>query len=478
MNKEGILKHFATIGGGTVVILLVNLVTAPLITRLVEPGEYGVQSVFNMYASLAASFLYLGQDQALLRFFYAGEGDGYKRALLYRCIKYPLVLCSVAGAVVIVLKWSGALNVTYGLWMVVCLCIYILILVVDRFASLLLRLTYRSKMFSMSGILSKLAYLVVAAGLLALVEGYRPNILVIATICAALLSMAVNVWAGRDYWNFVKGRNGSMCVPAADLLRYGAPFIVSGGIGAFFNFTDKMAIHAFGTYADVGIYSSALGLASVFSVIQTTFCTLWPPLALEHYEQDPKDKELYKTGHNIITVIVFAAGFTMILAKDIFVILLGGKYREASCLLPFLLFQPVMGTVSETTVLGLYFKKKSNMQVIPPLAACACNLAGNLVLVPVLGGKGAAISTGLSYIVFFTARTVLGFHYYHIGIHLKAYYAITFLAVAYAFYNTFASFNIFTVIGYFICMAALIGCYWNTVKGMFVYFKDFIKQNL
>lgn len=476
MNKNSIIKHFATIGGGTVIVLLVNIITAPIITRLVEPGEYGIQSIFAMYATLAASFLYLGQDQSLLRFFYIKEGEEYKRTLLYRCIKYPLLLCMLASGVVFVIKWGNIFEIKYEHWILICLCIYTIVLVIDRFASLLLRLTYKTKMFSAVNIVHRLSYLLISVVLICWVRNYYSQILIIATMVAAILSMVLNIFCQRNLWKFKKGCNDKDCVSSLDILKYGMPFIISSGVASIFNVTDKMVVKAYGTYSDVGIYSSALSMINAFAVIQTTFCTLWTPLTLENYEKDPNDRSLYIKGHNIITIIVFAAGLTMICGKDIFVYMLGEKYREASYLLPFLIFNPIMYTVSETTVSGLYFMKKSNMQIIPPLAACIVNLVGNIILVQMLGYKGAAISTGFSYIVFFTVRTVLGRYYYYIGFNLKSYYIMTAILILYAIYNTFFSFNVCTIIGYFFCLFLLILLYRQTMKEILFYFRDIIQK--
>lgn len=69
-------------------------------------------------------------------------------------------------------------------------------------------------------------------------------------------------------------------------------------------------------------------------------------------------------------------------------------------MIPFLAFHPIMYTISEVTVGGLVFKKKSKIQVIVSVVPCVVNFIGNTILVPFYGGRGAAISTGISYILF------------------------------------------------------------------------------
>lgn len=476
MSRNDIVKHFMAIGSGAVVVLLINVFTVPLITRLVDPSEYGVQSVFSMYAVLASNILYLGQDQALLRYFYTNDCEEYKRTLLYRCVKYPLFLCILASVALILLKMCGIAVIELEFWTVGCLCVYTAVLVIDRFASMLLRLTFNARMCSLIGIASRLAYLFISVGMIVLMKGHHSGILIIATTFSASLGMVMNMTVGWRYWSFVKKHDYCECVSMTDILWYGMPFVLSSGITAFFGFIDKMTIRVLGSYADVGIYSSAIVLANLFSIISTTFCTIWSPLAIENYEKRPEDRSLYINGHNIITVIAFFAGLTLILLKDVLVVFLGEKYREAACLLPFLLFNPIMVTVSETTVLGLYFERKSKLQIMPSLVACMTNLMGNFIFVPMIGIKGAAISTGCSYIIFFVVRTILGMRCYYIQLNLKAFFLISSLLLIYAFYNTFSKFNAFTVVAYLLCIFFLFLLYRETVKEIFCFAKEYIEK--
>ena len=252
-------------------------------------------------------------------------------------------------------------------------------------------------------------------------------------------------------------------------MKYAFPYVFSMGITILFQTADKLALNAYGTYSDVGIYSSTMTLVNVFAIVQTSFNTLWAPMAVEHYSKDPNDKSLYYKGNQIITVIMFFIGLTLILFKDVFALLLGEKYREAAYILPFLIFNPIMYTISETTVNGLVFMKKSNYQVVVAIGACVANIIGNTVLVPKLGCKGAAISTGLSYIIFFTLRTVLSNKCFYVDFKLKRFYILTLLIVLYAGYSTFFSFGLYSIIGYAVCVASILIMYKPTVLFCFQY---------
>jgi O-antigen/teichoic acid export membrane protein len=74
---------------------------------------------------------------------------------------------------------------------------------------------------------------------------------------------------------------------------------------------------------------------------------------------------------------------------------------------PFLLFSPIMYSVSETTVVWINFKKKTYWHIVITAVSALVNYIGNALLVPVYAARGAAISTGVSYIVFFWMRTMI-----------------------------------------------------------------------
>ena len=53
MQKNGFLKQFTIIGGGTFFNLLLGLFSTPVITRIFAPSEYGQLSIFTMYSGIA-----------------------------------------------------------------------------------------------------------------------------------------------------------------------------------------------------------------------------------------------------------------------------------------------------------------------------------------------------------------------------------------------------------------------------------------
>lgn len=463
MGKNGFLKHFAIIGSGTFVSMVFGLLTTPIITRIVDPVEYGQLSIFTMYSQIGLMVLCMGLDQTVVRYYYEQNDTDYKRSLLFHCIKLPVIVSVLASVLFISITATGILKFEFDTLITVWLCFYTIVQIIYRFSLLIVRLEYNSRLYSMLSIVQKIAYIVIVLPLVFMIQKDYLLILVWGTVFSLILCMVISIFAQAKMWNFFENRKEACTVPQKELLCYAYPYIISMSVTTLFQTIDTFSLNIFCSYKEVGIYSSTMTLIRIFSMVQITFNTLWAPMAVKHYTKDHEDRTFYKKGNSVITVVMFFIGICLILFKDVFAILLGDKYREAAYILPFLIFSPIMYTVSETTVNGLVFMKKSGMQIVVALGACVTNIIGNVILVPKLGAQGAAISTGFSYIVFFALRTILSNRYYYVDFMLKKYFLLTFVVVLYALYNTFIKFNVGSVGGFIVCMVVLIVLYKDTV---------------
>lgn len=455
-ENKNLLSHFVTIGAGTIINMFLSLLTTPIITRLVEPNEYGQLSIFTMYTGIALMILCIGLDQALVRYFYDRDDLEYKRALLKLCFVLPLLVSLICIFVVICLVFTGAVSFEFRPFVIVLLCANVVANLWSRISVLLLRITYQSKRYAVSNILHKIVYIALAIPLVLLIKGYDLELLAIATIMSFLAQGLYATVATKEMWNFsgVKWLDNSK-----EIIRYGVPFILSMGLTTLFQAVDKMALNYYCTYTEVGIYSSAMTLVNIFAIIQTTFNALWGPMQVEHYVKNPKDTSFIKMGNRYITIVMFFIGFSLILMKDVFALLLGEEYRLAGSILPFLIFNPIMYTISETTCSGIGISKKSYLNIYISIGACVVNIIGNGILVPSYGCQGAAISTGISYIIFFALRTFFSNKYYYINYDIRRFSIITIIALLYAWYNTFYDSIVISFIGYLFSMVALFFLY-------------------
>ena len=475
MRNGKLFRQFASVGLGSIINMVIGLLTTPIITRLVEPSDYGQLSLFNTYANITMMIVGLGFDQVLLRYYYQNEDLSYKQRLLSKCLFLPvLIFCILAIPGALIYYLTGQITDGKELFVFVMFLIEVMSLLINRISILLVRLNGKANLYSMLSVIQKITYVAIAIPLILIIRRDFFIILICATFLSYFTPTIISIVTERKVWRF-NLTDENPTIPYKELLKYGLPMLLSSSIYLFFQATDKICLRYFCDYYDVGIYASAASLMSIIAIVRTSFTTVWTPAAVEQYEKNPKDKSFFIRINQIITLLMFLFGLSLMVSKDLIVLLLGEKYREASSILPYLMFQPIMYTISETTVVGLIFTKKSNMQLVASAGACVFNLILNICLIPFLGAQGASISTGVSYIVFYMLRTILSNRFFHVEYKQGKFILATVITIAYAVFSALTTFSIWTVPLYIVCFIIVAVLYKNVISEVVKMLKSKLK---
>jgi len=308
----------------------------------------------------------------------------------------------------------------------------------------------KGKLFSFFNILLKVSEFLF---ILILYKIYKNSykILILASLFSFILTSLLSIFFERKIWTF----SGKEKITKKELLKYSFPLVLTMGLTWLFASADKLTIKYFSDLNQVGLYSSSFKIVSIISVIQSGFTTFWTPIVYEHYSKNPEDTLFYKKANDYLSIIFFSMGLGILIFRDLIVFLLGDKYYLSKFIIPMLIFIPVMYLISETTVMGISFKKKSKYFLYISIVVSITNILGNIILVPFLGAKGAAISTGISYILFFALRTYFSNKLINFNFNLKRIYFIIILILGYALFLTFYD-NIFFNIGIGILLQIII----------------------
>ena len=400
-----LLKTFTKYATGSLFALLAGFITTPILTRLISTEEMGKYSMFITIGSLFASILYLGLDQSYVRF-YNDENTDSRVCLLSKCLRLPLFATGIV-SILALLFYRTLSNILIGensFIVVFLFVLYLFGLVLDRFWLLKIRMAQKAGAYSILNVIRKLAYLGIAVILYYVLFGDSSWSLIIAVTLAEFVLLFGARWVERNNWKKV---DKTISATDKQLLTYGLPFIFSTTSTLVFHSTDKLMLKALSDYHQIGLYSGAQNIVNLITQVQTVFTTFWMPVAFEHYSKQPEDKDFFIKMNKIISYAMLIISLVLLCTKDIVVLFLGATYRDAVYVFPFLAFMPIMYTVSESTVMGINFKMKTNYHVWISVICALVNAVGNYFLIIRFGAKGAAISTGLSYMVFFALRTIL-----------------------------------------------------------------------
>ncbi len=188
-----------------------------------------------------------------------------------------------------------------------------------------------------------------------------------------------------------------------DLFAYSWPLIFLGIIGNLFNWTDSFTIGYFKTVLDVGIYNSAVPIASLLLLPSVIFMQLFFPLITKEYSK--KNFKLIKDLSQQVGKWIFLINLPLFLIIMLFPgviinILFGQEYLIAENALRLLSLGFFSMSISAISTYLLSMMGKSKIILKDTLVFVGINLILNLILVPLYGLTGAAFSTMISYILF------------------------------------------------------------------------------
>lgn len=446
MANNTLFKRFMEYAVGSGIVLLLGFVSSPINTRLFSPEEFGKFSLFQLVTNIISTIILLGLEQSFVRYFYE-EQESNRPKLLRESIKIPLLACTIV-TIPIVIFSDFILNTLFNTFSIELLLLILLnnyIFLFSKFVFLVVRMQQRGKAYSTLQICQKFSTVLFTI-LFFTVMNNNFVVLIYATVITNFIVTIIGIVLERRFWLDKKGTQ--LKADRKELVAYGFPLVFTFLITWLFQSGDRIFITYFHDYAELGVYAAAFSIVSLISAVQGAFTTFWVPVAYEKYEKNPNDNAFFEKISRLVAFVMFSIGIALILFKDIIVMLLGEEYRQASYIMPFLIFMPIMYTVSETTVMGINFKKKSKVHIKIALSCAIVNIILNILLVPSLGGKGSAISTALSYILFFTLRTMYSKRFYPTNYGLKKFYLSTMGLIIFALYASFKEFDlIFVTVG-------------------------------
>lgn len=475
--KSNLIKKFFQFSYGSWIGLIISFFGTMISTRILLPDDFGKASMFTLALNVSMLFILFGTDQSFIRFFYEEKEDN-RSCLLYNCLVVPSFLLCIASMILLVFykDISLALFNEINLTVVIFLIIGIATQVFYRFAILVIRMQQKGNTFSILEIVSRLLNIIILVILYKFL-GRKYEIIVYSTVIASLVLVFIAVIKEKKFWKYNQSVNKDLIHTKRDIITYGMPLVLTVLITWLFQSFDKIALKNWSTFTELGLYAAAFKVVALLNVFQITFTTFWTPVALERFHEKRDDYQFYSKISGIVTFIMFFIAILSIAGKDIITLLLGNNYTDAATIMPFLVFMPIMYTISETTVIGINFFKKTNWHILIAVISCACNILGNWLLVPRYGAVGASISTAISYIIFFILRTKISLMYFKVDYGLKKMFVMMIAILGYAIVSIKIINYIYNFLLGLIILLIHFLVYNNEIKSGYLFIVEHIKAN-
>lgn len=408
-TKKHFLKNMVGFSMTAWISFAIGFIASPIATRLFLPEELGKLNLFNTYATLLASVCYLGLDQAFVRFYREPPGRSTAAGMLTFCAATSVGF-SLLSSAVLYLGWRGISVQVAGEMdrsIFLCLCLFSLCSVLFRYLSLCYRMEQNAKLYTIQGVLyvlvTKIAYLAVGF--------VKPQGKVAILALTALMGIFTFIFVLLQRRRFDIGFAVQVDKPfLKDMSGFAVPLIPMTLISWLNTSVSPILLRQLMDFSAIGIYTSALVLASTVNIIQTGFNTYWAPYVYENYQSGNKGR--FFTVHRLMACALTLFGLGVTLLQGPVFLLLGPNYRSSVVFFPFLFLSPICYCLSETTGMGISIAKKTYWNTLIFLVSVLLNLGLCLLLIPVLGETGAALAAAAAAVAFLLLRTWIGEKYY------------------------------------------------------------------
>ena len=405
-------SYIKKIGGfslGPILTALIGLIIVPLTTRFITVEEYGRSSMFVLAQGIISMVVCLCMDQAYIREF---NHEDDKRKLIQNALFFPLLFSVLISVLIVIFSehvslWLFGTRTEYLAVYMMALMVPFIVLKTFTLASL--RMKEKGLLYSLFSVLLKVLVLLFTLLLFFLYEKSFRSVVFALALSEIIEGIILSLIFCKDF-NFSRFRPDKELL--FSMLRFSLPLIPSVLLSWALSSTDQIMLRSLCTYSELGLYSAAHKIVSILSIIQTCFTTVWTPIYFRWYK-DNVSNERYAFVMQAVCYLMSVLCFGVLLCKDVLGWILGGDFVEAISIFPFLLLHPVMYTMSEATVIGIFLTRKTRYNIWVSVVAGVANIALNYCLIPFIGGRGAALATGVSYLIFFWVRTLISRKIWH-----------------------------------------------------------------
>ena len=403
MSKPGgLLAKIGHYSLSKVAMMVAGLISYPILTRVLSPGEYGIMGFVLTLLNLSIGVSKLGLQFSMLRFWtrLEQEQDGVQRLILSFFVTTLLVSLTVT------LLYDGA-TALIGPLLNAELAFFILVsspLIMCRsmlsFGMTVLNSSQRSKPFALFEIVDVYVSMILAVLGVAVVFrsliGYYAGLIVGESL--VVLALLIFVLRGTRFAR----RNIDLGL-VREGISFGLPMAVFELSGVLFFTGDRLLILWLADKARLGYYTVAFNLSKYINQLFTlpVMMTVRPAMT-ELYETEGAEATSAFLRAAVRWFFLFTlaavAGVTMI-REDLLVLLASKKFLPAAEIVPMLVAGMLIMASREILGSGMFLKRRPWLMAQLNVVGALFNAGLNVALIPRLGIVGAALATLISQLV-------------------------------------------------------------------------------
>lgn len=397
MNLKQIIRSRTTVNtiwlaGGKmfnkVTAFLVGIITA----RYLGPSNYGIINYAAVYTTFFASICALGINSVIVKEFVDNpeeQGEALGSALVMRMISSVISVIMISGLSFIIDKGD-----TVTIIVVILCSLGLFFQIFDT-----INYWFLSKLKSkFTAIVSSIGYVFVSAYKICLFI-FQKNVFWFALstsvdyiVVAALLLFAYRKNNGPRLSFSLK--------KAKQILTRSKSFVIAELMVAVYSSTDKLMLKHMINEESVGYYALIISLSQMWVFIISAIIDSMSPTIMKLHNDN---YELYKRRNRQLYAMVFymctaVSAAIFVIASPLINILYGAEYAAAIQPLRIIVWYTAFSCLGAARNAWVVCENKQNFSKYIYIFAAVLNIALNLVLIPVMGVSGAALTSLITQI--------------------------------------------------------------------------------
>lgn len=386
---------------------IISLIATPITTAVFSPEELGKVNMLISYANIIIPFVYMGFDQTYVRFYSEPLGKNTSGSMFKICLSFSSVLVAPVMLITLVM-WkpiSGGIIGYSSIFIYFCLILYVVATMLMRYAHLKARMDNNILLFFVQSVLSTIV-IKISFVCVALIKPSAEYAIVFRTTLLLFIGLIFVLAAIKKCRKEPVDINKTV---TKDILKYGLPLFPTIFIVMLNTSLSQLILKNYVEYEMIGIFSNALTMASIITIVQSGLNTFWTPFVYEYKNEQTKIQKM----HHIITYLLISCGFAIIAFQDVvYLLLVNEKYWASKSIMGLLMISPISETISETLGLGIELSKKTYMKFPVYVVSIIVNVVSCILLIPKYGIVGAAAANAISSLTMLIVKSVIGEHYY------------------------------------------------------------------
>lgn len=414
-----VFRDISIYGITRLISVILGLISIPIFARIMSPDVFGVYSLALLTVTISYRVVNEWSRSSVLRFDAKFRNtDQYDRYISNVFIP-PIVLGFLIAGIIIGIWVTSNVFSAYNEYILVSVAVFVLSIIYSMMITLL-RIRQKAKKFSVLQVLNRLGALSIGIMLILFFRMGGEGLLYGMLITLAILIPLCFKWTG------IISDISFRLLNLDDLRRYlsyGIPLTLFALSAFFMRHTDRYMISYFGDMNEVGLYSFACMLPQRTIEILMGIIALGAfPIIVREWENTSKEKATDITSglaryHMLFTIPIVT--ILILFPKHLISIIGTTKYAVAYRAIPLVTIASYFTSFAWFSSIAFNLSTKTRQLLIITICSLLANIGLNLFTVPRWGYQGAAASTMITSILYFSFVFIVSQKWLPWRVHIK-----------------------------------------------------------